>query len=43
MIKLELTADELSLILKALVTGQFPIQQHNDVYKLVIKLRALIQ
>lgn len=40
--KVELTSDEIALIIKALMTGQFPIQQHNGVYTLVTRLRALI-
>ena len=39
---IEVTQDELLLIVNALTTGQFPIQQHNYVYRLVTRLRALL-
>ncbi len=40
---IELTKDELFLIIKALTTGQFPIQQHDAVYYLVTRLRKLLE
>lgn len=39
---IEVTRDELLLIIKALTTGQFHLAEHNAVYDLAVKLRALI-
>ena len=39
---IEVTRDELYLIIKALTTGQFHIGEHNAVYTLVTRLRSLM-
>ncbi len=40
---IELTKDEIFLIIKALTTGQFPMAQHDAVFYLVTRLRKLLE